>query len=994
MSYKYYVITLFLMLHILSGQTGARYLIIAPDQYVRHLQPLAQWKTQKGLKARIAALSETGSDSTEIKAYIADAYNTWQPQPEYVLFVGNKYQVPFPLVWTYYLYVPSDNYYTNVTGDFHNEMIPGRLWVSDTSELKTVVAKILGYEKNPYTADPYWFKKGITIVNEDEPGQPSSAELYWADARFTHEHWLENGFVHIDSFSFNAGHDRYDVLNAINDGRSCIVYRGIGFNDWMWPFDSIYPPYMYNGFKLPIVLSGTCATLEGIGQLWQCAGTPAEPTGVIGFLGASTAIMAAAEMRSALIRGTISGMYTDHHVTLGTAAESGRLQYYDEFGDDQEYHSWNCLGDPAMTIWTDTPQSLQVTHNQELFVGACTISVNVMHNTAPVESALVCIMAMQDTECYHVGYTNNNGSVIFEDSLTVPGDSVFITVTNRNCVPYVGLMRVLFPGGPYVLLNGFHTVDLPAGNHDSIPNPGEQLEVPFWLKNWGDMTAYNVSAALNQTEPDEYIMLNDTSKVFGTIGPFDSVYSSDNGFNVTIASDCPDSHIVELSVISSDGYGSQWTSPLVFIVHAPVLGVVDYYFTDTVMYTSPGDTVELYLELCNIGSYPAVNTEGRIFCSDAFYWPVDSLSDFGTVMSGDTVSNNSNPFLIATDPSAPTGYLLALSLEVTAGVYIDTFPVSVYIGQKDAFVWDPDPNHTSGPVIKDVLDSLDFSADYAVEFPEGLVSIYRSVFVCCGVYPNNFVIRDTSRAALDLVSYLETQNGKVYLEGGDVWVGDPQAFHGYNFCPLFDIEPVSNTIGLFPGTFGQPGTFTQDMEFAYQGELTMLDYIDSTAGSSLIFRNIHNNNGSAVAANNRTVGTVFELGCLVDTVDPSTKYALVDSIMDYFGIPPTGIHMDTHPNIAMPMTLFINPNPCRQHTTIQYSPGIGSGEELTITIYDAAGRLISQWDDIAAHSDRIVWQGTDQQGRMVPDGVYFVCLCTRESGSKIPAITRKVILLK
>jgi hypothetical protein len=337
---------------------------------------------------------------------------------------------------------------------------------------------------------------------------------------------------------------------------------------------------------------------------------------------------------------------------------------------------------------------------------------------------------------------------------------------------------------------------------------------------------------------------------------------------------------------------------------------------------------------------------------------------------------------------------LELLLEVTAGVYVDTSSLTVYIGQRDVLVWDPDLNHTSGPVIADILDSLDFSVDYSVQFPEDLVSVYRSIFICCGVYPNNFVIRDTSRAASALVCYLEAQNGKVYLEGGDIWVGDPQANHGYNFCPLFEVEPISNTIGLFPGTFGQPGTFTQDMEFEYLGEVTMLDCIDSTASSSLIFRNAHNNYGCAVAANNRTVGTVFELGCLVDTISPSTKYALLDSIMDYFGIPPTGIHVDNSHTTTLPMTLSIHPNPCRRQTTIGYSPGDQLDAGLTITIYDVAGRLIRQWDKKASGSDRIVWQGTDQHGRTVPDGVYFVCLCAPDGESNIPELTRKIILLK
>jgi hypothetical protein len=997
MSCKYHVIALFLMFSVLPAQeTGARYLIIAPDQYVRHLQPLAMWKTQKGLKARIAALSETGSDSTEIKAYIANAYNTWQIRPEYVLLVGNKYQVPFPAVWTYYLNVLSDNYYTNASGDFHNEMLPGRLWVSDTAELKTVVAKILGYEKDPYTADPSWFAKGATIVNEDEPGQPSSDSLYWDDARFVHNHWLEHGFVHIDSFSFNAGHDRYDVIDAINDGRSCIVYRGIGFNDWMWPFDSIYPQYMNNGYKLPIVLSATCATLEGIGRLWQCAGTPEEPTGVVGFYGASTAILAAAEMRSALVRGTIAYMYTDHHATLGMAAEAGRLYYYNEFGDDQEYHSWNCLGDPAMTIWTQTPRNLTVTHTPELFVGACSVSVSVMHNAAPVESALVCIMAIQDTTCYQIGHTDHSGIIMLVDTMNVPGDSVFITVTSSGFIPYTGLVRVLYSGGPYVLLNEFHTIDHPGGNNDSVPNPGEQLEIPFWLKNWGDLTAYTITATLQETEPDEYITLTDTFKTLGNIGPFDSVYSSDNGFNVMISSDCPDSHVVDLSVVIADGYGAEWTSPLGFTVHAPVLDLVDYYFPDSMRYTVPGDTVEFYAEICNTGTYPAVNTIGRLFTTDTLYRAVDSLASFGTLMTRDTVSNHASPFRIATVPSAPACHLLELYLEVTTGVYVDTFPLTLYIGQKDVLVWDPDPNHTSGPIIKNVLDSLGFYAAYAVEFPENYAAIYKSIFICCGVYPNKYVIIDTSRAALDLVCYLEVQNGKVYLEGGDVWVGDPQSVYGYNFCSLFDIEPVSNTIGLFPAVIGQAGTFTQNMEFPYQGELTMLDYIDSTSGSSVIFRNAHNNNGCCVAANNRTVGSVFELGCLVDTISPSTKYVLIDSIMDYFGIPPTGIHTRSVNTVSLPLTMSIRPNPFNNAVTIEHTLMHHDGENAAIDIYDAAGRLIYAWDsDNIRSSNHIIWHGTDLHGRKVPAGVYFV-RATHDDALEPNrnAITQKIILLR
>ncbi|MCK4673765.1 hypothetical protein KAT67_07265, partial [candidate division WOR-3 bacterium] len=510
----------FILLFILSAlsfaqETGARYLIITHDSYYDALIPLAEWKTQRGIKAKIVRLSEIGSDSTEIKDYVTNAYNNWEIEPEYLLLVGNKYQLPFPRMMQHSAICYSDNYYTNVTGDFHNEIIPGRFWVNDTFQIKTIVAKVLGYEKNPYLEDSLWFRKGVTIVNEEEQGQPPSDSVYWADARYAHELMNSAGFVHIDSFAYSFGHNSSDVINAINDGRSYILYRGLGFNDWCWPFDGIYPDQMNNGYKLPIVISATCATIEGIGYEWQNAGTPEQPKGTVGFLGTTTGLFEAAEMRSALTIGTLESIFCDSSSTLGKAAESGRLKYYELFNDSLEYDSWNCLGDPEMTVWTTTPRHPDVTHNSMLNIGLCTVYVNVQHNSAPVESALVCVMAKQDTMFYHYGRTDAFGSFTFIDSLRLPCDSVFFTVTGRNLEPYYELIRVNFVGGVHVALNSFEISDSISGNNDSIANPGEDIEIPVWLKNWGDSTAYNVSAKIQKLEPDSFSTLNDTIKYFG-----------------------------------------------------------------------------------------------------------------------------------------------------------------------------------------------------------------------------------------------------------------------------------------------------------------------------------------------------------------------------------------------------------------------------------------------------------------------------------------------
>jgi flagellar hook assembly protein FlgD len=59
-------------------------------------------------------------------------------------------------------------------------------------------------------------------------------------------------------------------------------------------------------------------------------------------------------------------------------------------------------------------------------------------------------------------------------------------------------------------------------------------------------------------------------------------------------------------------------------------------------------------------------------------------------------------------------------------------------------------------------------------------------------------------------------------------------------------------------------------------------------------------------------------------------------------------------------------------TVIRFSIGQGA-ESIALKIYDVSGRLVRQWDySTIRQSDHIVWDGTDQNDRKVPAGVYFV----------------------
>ncbi|MCX8014702.1 MAG: C25 family cysteine peptidase, partial [candidate division WOR-3 bacterium] len=300
-------ISLFVSL-ILSGmifaQTGAKLIIICPDSYVSSVQPLADWKIKKGIKTIIAPLSVTGSSASQIKNYIVNAFNTWQIRPQYVLLVGNSSLVPAS--------GSSDDYYANMDASYRIELSVGRLYCTSVTQCDAQVAKILGYERNPFIEDSTWFRKGTTIVREDNPPDP----YYQSDCRYIRNIWGNAGYMVTDSFISTQGHNSTNVMNAINDGRTFVVYRGQAVSNWWSPFNNVDPNLTTNGYKLPVVISGTCASMSlsstGYqGDRFVTAGTAQNPKGAIAYFGTTNTGSAISLYRSAVPRGFFRAIFEE-----------------------------------------------------------------------------------------------------------------------------------------------------------------------------------------------------------------------------------------------------------------------------------------------------------------------------------------------------------------------------------------------------------------------------------------------------------------------------------------------------------------------------------------------------------------------------------------------------------------------------------------------------------------------------------------------------------
>jgi serine protease AprX len=70
-------------------------------------------------------------------------------------------------------------------------------------------------------------------------------------------------------------------------------------------------------------------------------------------------------------------------------------------------------------------------------------------------------------------------------------------------------------------------------------------------------------------------------------------------------------------------------------------------------------------------------------------------------------------------------------------------------------------------------------------------------------------------------------------------------------------------------------------------------------------------------------------------------------------------------------TISCSPNPFRYHTDISFSIG-QSVKSIELKIYNATGRLVKDLTNYQLPFNRVVWDATDDAGRPVPSGVYFL----------------------
>jgi subtilisin family serine protease len=96
----------------------------------------------------------------------------------------------------------------------------------------------------------------------------------------------------------------------------------------------------------------------------------------------------------------------------------------------------------------------------------------------------------------------------------------------------------------------------------------------------------------------------------------------------------------------------------------------------------PGDTTYLTFTLTNIAESTAYSATAYLQVNSSYITLIDSTSDLGDIVQGDTVDNTVDPFVFEVSPSAPTGEEIEFNIHVVSngGDYTKDFPFTLFIG--------------------------------------------------------------------------------------------------------------------------------------------------------------------------------------------------------------------------------------------------------------------------------------------------------------------------
>jgi len=1037
----------------IMSRDGYEYIIIVPDDpayFEAWGDTIKAWRKLQGISCDVFTLTEVGgSSSAAIEGFLNNAYNTWTIPPAAFLLLsdypssGKLYGITSPM-WN--SHCVSDNIYADVDGNDLPDMHHARITAQNGNDLDIMINKFLSYERNPYTATNFydeplvacgfqterWFQLASEIVRgffANELGKsPVRQYAIYSGNPQPGDPWSTNTNTYMIVDYFGASGLGYipdlippgipwttgnatGINAAINSGTFIVQHRDHGgYSGWGEPDYTLSDLNNLFNTMYPYVFSTNCLT----GAYDYSSEVFAEKFHRIQY--GALGINAASDVSYSFVNDTyIWGMYdcmwpqfdpgygafdmTGYSnlrpcqaMTYGKYYLQASGWPYNPQHKVYTHHLFHHHGDAFMTLYSEVPQNLTVSHPAVLNVGQTTFPVTAN------DSSIIALTVNGEI----IGVAEGTGSSV---NITIPPlappDTLKVTVTKANYYRYEADVPVIPGNYAYVGFLKSTIDDAAGGNGDGIANPGETIDWEVWVKNYGNDDASGVYGLLSIS--DSYIGISVDSSWYGNIPSGDSATGS-VPYVFSIANECPDGYNTSFDLDVHDANDTIWYSHPSITVYAPVLTFQDYTVVDGNGILDPGETADLFVTIENEGGAVAENVTSTLTTSSSFITINNSSGNFGTIDPGNTANNSADPYNVTADTSTPPGSEVDFTIIVQAGVYNDTLDFTLVVGQSVPsdtgyyYVYYSGGPHSQSPVFDWIAIDSSQSTYQGISLDLGDDEVTQVnlpfTFTYYGLDYNQVTIGSDGWIAMGYqTTYDQTNSGIPNSDGpsamiAGLWddldpgnIGQPSDIYYYydtvNHRFIVEYFRVEHWPSGYHETFEiilyDPGYYptpTGDGEIIVQYLLPM-HQSDNTLGIE--------NYSETIGIQYYYDGTYHELA-----VPVTDSFAL-----KYTTYPPEYVGIEEEPVsiLNLPKVYGLSngyPNPCGKRVVINYQ--IPRKGEVSLRVYDVSGRLTDVLIDGVVepgyHSLRLDTKG-------YASGVYFYRLV---AGDK--TFTRKMIVVK
>ena len=411
-----------IFLIVLSNQSQENFLTLSTGG------DFLEFKKSQGYDVDVVSLDQLNIDSNNgLKGYLQSYKNT-NPLLEYVLLVGDwngSYAVPTFTISSYnedQLDV-TDYAYTYINDDVRNpRFFIGRWPVRTTADLLNLKSRTISYTRLEEVEDDTHFDNALIVAGNFKDGQ-GVQPWQWPVTPVWTSVWLQDklvdyGYENADTVFYHA--QNYEngaynpmIANTWNNGVGVVNYRGWGdANGWHKPyFHREEVEELYNGWKLPVVLSFVCNTgdfgndYSGVG-LDKCfgetlitAGSVTNPKGAVAMVGPSdldTDTRFNNVICSAMWDELLEGRHSELAPALHAGKDSVRTQFDNLIINNTNipnfyYHIYGVLGDPSISLRMSQPDNFEYTINPNL--NDSHLSIQIFDNSGqPIRDVVGALM--------------------------------------------------------------------------------------------------------------------------------------------------------------------------------------------------------------------------------------------------------------------------------------------------------------------------------------------------------------------------------------------------------------------------------------------------------------------------------------------------------------------------------------------------------------------------------------------------------------------------